>query len=538
MRKSILLLSVLAVSALFLLGCTFLQTSAPAVSSPKTICVFTGEYSASYQSYVTKKQLIEGNNSAGYSYLFDIVAKQGHNVTVTNKIPANLSQCDAVVVFSGYSQYTLTGADMVALADYVGSGKKMLIVMEGADYILLSKFSINTGSIGASSPILSVNSDHQIAKNVTKVVIFGADGLEGGESIVARGGKSVVAINRFQDGEIMSALSQTFHNEYIIKFDNAKLAANIAKWLVNDSTVPNYSFEYPEPKDEIIDYFLSTAIGDAVRWLAKEDPGSTVAAWWDYGLAMEEVGLKPVIKRASQKILATIAMAGSIPPEDVYDIYSQLGYKFESDERTKDIADLIVGGQNPTAIMKKYGAKYLMLDGDLVGKWGSLSFSLCLYKNETTLSTMGNSDCELVYYPEMLFVAQQPTIRDLCDVGGNNQSLRAYSSMSKHYDLQYYCLSSDFSSKQSDYAGVYPASFAYANGTMAGISGFTMQGMTQEGYLILNAIYPSNSTDKKGYYYDSTFYKGFYEGSIPGFIQVYPTTNDSNTTVKIFKLVD
>jgi hypothetical protein len=105
--------------------------------------------------------------------------------------------------------------------------------------------------------------------------------------------------------------------------------------------------------------------------------------------------------------------------------------------------------------------------------------------------------------------------------------LKVYSSVGQTYGFGYYCMA----------GGSLP--FVYENGTLAGIENVFQSG-NSDNYVMFLALYNSNNPDRKGSFYDSIFYKGFFEGNIDGLIQVYPSILSSkpDIPVRIFKLKD
>ena len=220
-------------------------------------------------------------------------------------------------------------------------------------------------------------------------------------------------------------------------------------------------------------------------------------AWWDYGHWINTFGQRKSVTGNTHE----------------YPIMHQ------------EVADKLVHGNSTDLIdyMKEHKAKYLLLDQDLIGKWGALVYHSCVYNNYTTLAqNPGTSECDLLSSPEQLYVPKSPTSNDVCSMKSQNSgtAFKIYSSFGQIYGFGYYCLVNR------------ALPFLYENGSIAGVENILSSGEAS-GYSMFIAMYPSNSQDKKGTFYDSIFYKGFFEGSIPGLTQVYPSTYSNNPDIPV-----
>ena len=213
----------------------------------------------------------------------------------------------------------------------------------------------------------------------------------------------------------------------------------------------------------------------------------------------------------------------------------------------QEVADKIVYN-TPRALaqyMREHKAEYLLLDQDLIAKWGALVYHACYYNNKTTMDIgPGGSDCDKDYSPEFIFIPNQITSDNLCSGSTqNNIILKVYSpyflakGTSKYYCISLNSLNEGLSLLQ--YGTQYvPLSLTYEDGKKVGITNGMFQGQNGD-YLMFLVTYPSDSPDRKGKFYDSVFYKGFFEGEIPGFVQVHPDYKAQGPTipVRIYKLV-
>lgn len=267
--------------------------------------------------------------------------------------------------------------------------------------------------------------------------------------------------------------------------------------LVNAKTT-----EYGLYCSRVPDYWLNSMF-----WI-RDNVGlnGRTTSWWDYGHWIESFGQSKGVIGNTQADMTMI--------EDVAD-------KYVSNTPAAMISD-----------MRIHNSTYLLLDQDLIGKWGALVYLSCYYDNGTTLAeNPGQSQCDQTHSPEMLYIPVNPTSNDICNVASANGTIaiRVYSSFSQTYGFESYC----------SVGGSMP--LIYANGTQVGINNILPEGQVEIGnsqYMEFMAIYSQNSSDAKGLFYNSVFYRGFFEGDIPGFTQVYPSTysNEPNIPVRIYEI--
>ena len=227
-------------------------------------------------------------------------------------------------------------------------------------------------------------------------------------------------------------------------------------------------------------------------------------SWWDYGHWINTFGQRK----------------------------SVTGNTHEDPIMHQEVADKLVHGNSTDLIeyMEAHKAKYLLIDQDLIGKWGALVYHSCVYNNMSTLAQdPGTTECDLLSSPEQLYIPKSPTSNDVCSLKSQDGStmLKVYSSMGQTYGFGYYCIA----------GGSLP--FMYENGSTAGITNVFQSGDSAN-YAMFLALYDSNNPDQKGVFYHSIFYKGFFEGHIDGLTQVYPSTYSAkpDIPVRIFKLND
>lgn len=277
--------------------------------------------------------------------------------------------------------------------------------------------------------------------------------------------------------------------------------------ILTGPTINSKETEYGLYCNRIPDYWLNTLF-----WI-RDNVGinGRITSWWDYGHWIESFSQSKGVIGNTQSDPVMIG----------------------------DVADKIVSN-TPSAMisdMKLHNSSYLMLDQDLIGKWGALVYLACSYDNKTTLAqNPGQSQCDQMNSPEILYVPVNPTSSDICNIASNNgtAAIKLYSSFGQTYGFGYYC----------SIGGTMP--LVYENGTASGISNLLPEGQVQINnqagqavpYMEFMAVYTPNSSDTKGLFYNSIFYQGFFEGSIPGMTQVYPNTysNQPNIPVRVYKI--
>jgi len=242
---------------------------------------------------------------------------------------------------------------------------------------------------------------------------------------------------------------------------------------------------------------------DAMFWIRDNvQLEDRVMSWWDYGHWINTFGQRKSVTGNTHE----------------YVIMHQ------------EVADKMVHGNSTDLVdyMNSHKAKYLLVDQDLIGKWGALVYHSCVYNNMSTLAQdPGTTECDLLSSPEQLYVPKSPTSNDVCSLKaqGGSTMLKIYSSMGQTYGFGYYCIS----------GGALP--FLYENKSVAGIENVFPNGESGN-YAMFLALYNSNDPDRKGMFYDSVFYKGFFEGNVPGLTQVYPSTYSPkpDLPVRIYKI--
>ncbi|MEM3556253.1 MAG: hypothetical protein QXF56_06035 [Candidatus Micrarchaeia archaeon] len=300
---------------------------------------------------------------------------------------------------------------------------------------------------------------------------------------------------------------------------------------------PSYSFEMGRnctllaEDGHMISYYLFCSRipsywRDAMDWI-KENVGEDerVISWWDYGHWINYWGQRKCVTRNDHKY----------------------------QEMDLEVADKFVSN-TPEALkqyMIEHKAKYVLFDQDLIGKWGALNFLSCVYNNETNMSfafkegerlggmyQLGTSNCEREHNFERILIPYEPTINDYC-AGSEPSSplIRAYT-----FSNYTYCVKYSYTETTKRIVGIYyENNLSRMNRGIPLPSGYqSIQGRLYEMYTMFYTtdIWPdgvSGWEDRKGKVYDSTFYRGFILGELPGFEQVYPANNQAGA-VRIFKI--
>jgi len=199
--------------------------------------------------------------------------------------------------------------------------------------------------------------------------------------------------------------------------------------------------------------------------------------------------------------------------------------------------------------MRDHKAKYLLLDQDLIGKWGALVYLACVQNNETQFvpRQVGNSACFDQHSFEHVYIPAEPTAADVCNIQGTNTTfLYAFSShrgiTNKTWNPAY-CVTMYEQEGQSQLVMVYESNLTQNRGYLLGQGETTLFGRKYLAYLVMYPPPGSGYEDRAGLAYDSIFYKGFFLGHIDGFEQVYPYTAEAaqfgpSLPVRIYRLKD
>nr|WP_304767593.1 STT3 domain-containing protein [Candidatus Burarchaeum sp.] len=257
---------------------------------------------------------------------------------------------------------------------------------------------------------------------------------------------------------------------------------------------------------------------DPMDWIrnnvAEDD---RVIHWWDYGHWTNFFGQRKTITRNDHPYM-----------------YQDL-----------QMADLLVSNtpEHAAQWMREHKAKYLLLDQDLIGKWGALVYLSCVQNNETKFvpRQVGSSPCEAQHSFERVFVPANPTAADVCNVQGTD--ITFVRSISSHRTSGY-CVGAYEQDGQSQLVMLNEANSTQNRGYLMGQGQTTLaDGRLYQQFLVMYPSAGSGYEDRAGLAYDSVFYQGFFLGHIDGFEQVYPYVGDPaqigpGLPVRIYRLKD
>ncbi|MEM3399970.1 MAG: hypothetical protein QXP42_03995 [Candidatus Micrarchaeia archaeon] len=246
---------------------------------------------------------------------------------------------------------------------------------------------------------------------------------------------------------------------------------------------------------------------DAMEWIKENVKGEErVLHWWDYGHWTNYFGQAKTITRNDH----------GRPDMDL------------------EVANAFVAGDERNLIewSKNHKVKYILLDIDLIGKWGALNYLSCYYNNRTVFEKdPGESECEREYEFERLFVPASPTLQDFCDVGGGAVMVRGISSAGYKY-----CIGTLNISGQPRNIILYENNQTL-NPALPMHQGRVRLGDGREYNAYLMFYVGDGYSHRKTKGYDSIFYKGFVLGRIEGFDLVYPeATTELIDPVRIYRL--
>lgn len=302
----------------------------------------------------------------------------------------------------------------------------------------------------------------------------------------------------------------------------------------------------------ISDYWI-----DSMEWVKENtEPGARITSWWDYGHWINYFGDRNAVIRNEH---ASTAMIGEVAH----------GYVDATPAELK-------------AWMSAHDSKYALFDAELVmsgsdlgGKYGALNYLSCAYHNLTSVAkSPGESQCEADHLWETVFISNNPcTISNLTGKTGY-LAYHLYSGASPLPDYPSFCMSPQDQNTLAYCRDAIRAEPAYCAGEV-----MLADGQTTIATYYLNETYPngdlklnkailqlprtlpstyhfgpavevtmfytedsvwlengqvvSGYADRKGLFYDSALYRGFFLDDLPGFKLVYTTPDGA---VKIYKM--
>ncbi len=276
---------------------------------------------------------------------------------------------------------------------------------------------------------------------------------------------------------------------------------------------------------------------DSMEWISENtNESDRITSWWDYGHWINYFGQRKTVLRNEHA----------------------------SHEMIGEVAHAYIGGtpEELKASMKKFDSKYVIFDGELImsgngfgGKYGALNYLGCAWDNQTNVSySPGTSQCEWDHMFETIYVPNMNKEECTISEAQNIKGFIAYAverttSGGKVSTIlkPRYCIGT---AKLIDGRDISPATYYLDRTTPDGdlvLNKAILQ--LQEQYTDMNlysAFYTKdqiwqggNSTvlsgweDRKGKFYDSMLYQGFFLKQVPGFTLAYQT---SDGAVKIYKM--
>ncbi len=274
---------------------------------------------------------------------------------------------------------------------------------------------------------------------------------------------------------------------------------------------------------------------DAMAWIRDNVgvSGPRVLAWWDYGDWINWFGNAPAVLRGDN----------SEPAED-YATAAQ--YVLSQSNK--------IGPSTLANMMNTNQTEYVLFDQDLLAKWQAVDFLACVDVNETSRAyaiaagqaetppqtyALGTSQCEIEHDPEFVLVP-------LAALVPSNSSIQQ--------SISYYCSASNSTVPliesyvvQGDSLANFTAcvsSVPNSKGVLAiynqsgGKTNAVIQSSFYEGVITISGIefveyvmiYLPNGpndtiTNAPTLFYNSSYYRGFFLGELPGFHEVYPNNS-------------
>jgi asparagine N-glycosylation enzyme membrane subunit Stt3 len=277
----------------------------------------------------------------------------------------------------------------------------------------------------------------------------------------------------------------------------------------------------------IPDYWLNS-----MEWIKNNSGpnGPRTLSWWDYGHWINWFGNSNAVLRNDNAF-----------PEMDYNV-AALFIMTSSD------------GFGPKALeeyMNKVQAKYILLDQDLILKWGALNFLGCVFANRTNMSfafqqgekqgvpyAIGTSKCEEEHSPVYVLIPLNITsTSQFC----STNSIKVYTTNS-----QIFCFKpSNYQYNQTSIGEFFTQTGRKVN-AIAPQAFCTTQKTGDLYYYQCMLLYYSPNDPTATKYYNSTFYKLFFMGNLSGFKQVFPSESEvldlgnglSFAPVRIFELIN
>ncbi len=263
-----------------------------------------------------------------------------------------------------------------------------------------------------------------------------------------------------------------------------------------------------------------------------------ILAWWDYGDWINWFGNSNAVIRGDN----------SVPAAD-YATAAQYVFTPKDGYTSSELATYMASVQS----------KWILMDNQLVPKWGALDFLACIDTNQTSYSyavsqgqaqnpkqpyALGTSGCEVAHDPAYLMISISQNLNSYCQFS-NNVTAPAFKGLvvvGQSIVNQTYCVPESFLvTGNATYLLSPNGSRTNAILTSQFYGGSQIISGTQFiSFMLLYAPNGPNSTitDAPSQFYNSTYYRGFFLGKVgKGLTLAYPSNftgiNYVNTTAPI-----
>lgn len=277
---------------------------------------------------------------------------------------------------------------------------------------------------------------------------------------------------------------------------------------------------------------VSQAWLDATAWMnANVGPyAPRILSWWDYGDWINWFGNSNAVLRGDN----------AVAPSD-YATAAQYVLSAQDGVNASTLA----------SYMNSIQAKYVVFDSELMQKWGALDFLACVNAGQTSLGyaeqagqahgqpyALGTSQCELAHDPVYALVpTSNNNINNYCQFSNASfQALKVLMLAGNNFLNATYCVPASLYNSASP-VHLYTQDGNVTNAVIIPTSTFfygtvPVSGQTFADFLVVYLPNGPNNTitDAPTLFYNSSYYKGFFFGSLPGFSLAYPSTGLAGKT--------
>jgi len=271
---------------------------------------------------------------------------------------------------------------------------------------------------------------------------------------------------------------------------------------------------------------------NSMEWIENNSGpnGPRILSWWDYGHWINWFGNSNAVLRNDNAF-----------PEMDYNIAALFIMTSKDGFGAKALEEY----------MNKVQAKYVLLDQDLIFKWGALNFLGCVFANKTNMSfafeqgekqgipyAIGTSKCEEEHSPVYVLIPLNITsTSQLC----SENSIKVYATNS-----QTFCFKpSQYQYNESSIGEFYTTTGEKIK-AIAPPALCVPQKSGELYYYQCLLLYYSLDSPGATKYYNSTFYRLFFMSNLSGFKQVFPNNAEvydfgnglSFAPVRIFELIN